>query len=193
MPRTEQQFAAIREKSKAKFLRTALELFANYGYHSTSISQIAKSAGVAKGSLYHYFESKEQLLEAVFMQGLNELDGLFEEIDMEAAPEDKLTQLLDLSISSLQKEKHFWQLYFALITQMKLPEVLRKRLQPVMNEMFTFFNILFQELGAEEPESEAKLLAATFDGICLHYLMMGEEYPLEKVKEKLLGMYIGKR
>ena len=61
-PRTEKQFEEIRVSKKALIQETALELFATKGYHSTSISMIARTAGISKGLLYNYYESKEDLL-----------------------------------------------------------------------------------------------------------------------------------
>ncbi|MEJ2103763.1 MAG: TetR/AcrR family transcriptional regulator, partial [Ignavibacteriaceae bacterium] len=67
-PRTKDKFEEIRQKSREKIENIALELFALNGYHATSISKIAKSAGISKGLLYNYYESKEQLLNAVIMK-----------------------------------------------------------------------------------------------------------------------------
>ena len=40
----------------------ALKLFRSKSYHTTSMADIAKSCGILKGSLYHYFSSKEELM-----------------------------------------------------------------------------------------------------------------------------------
>ena len=64
-PRTEEQFEEIRESKKNLIQEVALELFATRGYHSTSISMIAKEADISKGLLYNYFESKEELLNSM--------------------------------------------------------------------------------------------------------------------------------
>ncbi len=77
-PRTPQQFEQIREDKKRLIMEVALELFANEGYHSTSISKIAKSANISKGLMYNYFESKEDLLKQIAIEGINEV---FESFD----------------------------------------------------------------------------------------------------------------
>jgi len=53
--------------TKAKLLRAAEKLFGKYGYRNTMISDITKSAGVAAGTFYVYFESKESILEELVM------------------------------------------------------------------------------------------------------------------------------
>jgi len=50
------------KQKKAHIVDTATELFASKGFHATSIMDIAKACNTSKSSLYHYFESKEQLL-----------------------------------------------------------------------------------------------------------------------------------
>lgn len=54
-----------REKRR-QILRAAISVFARSGYHGSRVSDVAKEAGVAYGLVYHYFGSKEDLLEAVF-------------------------------------------------------------------------------------------------------------------------------
>ncbi|HEY6906435.1 MAG TPA: helix-turn-helix domain-containing protein, partial [Ignavibacteriaceae bacterium] len=48
-PRTKEQFEKLRESSRTEILNAALELFAQNGFHGTSISQIAEKAGISKG------------------------------------------------------------------------------------------------------------------------------------------------
>lgn len=48
-------------------LDTALLLFTERGFHGTPTSLIAKEAGVANGTLFHYFKTKEELIEALFL------------------------------------------------------------------------------------------------------------------------------
>jgi TetR/AcrR family transcriptional repressor of nem operon len=49
-------------ETKERILRTAFQLFHEQGFHATGIATIVREAGVNPGSLYHFFESKDQLL-----------------------------------------------------------------------------------------------------------------------------------
>ena len=53
------------EKRKQDLLKTAYEMFSQIGYENTSVDMIIEKAGIAKGTYYYYFESKEQTLEEV--------------------------------------------------------------------------------------------------------------------------------
>ena len=50
---------------KEQLLQTAYELFLSKGYESVSVDEIIKKAGIAKGTYYYYFKSKEETLEEV--------------------------------------------------------------------------------------------------------------------------------
>ena len=58
-PRSAKQFKDIRKQKTELIMETALELFAENGFHATSMSQIAKKAGISKGLAYNYFENGE--------------------------------------------------------------------------------------------------------------------------------------
>jgi AcrR family transcriptional regulator len=47
-------------------LQAALDLFSTQGYATTSVQQIVEAAGVTKGAMYHYFQSKDDLLFAIY-------------------------------------------------------------------------------------------------------------------------------
>ncbi|RZM25382.1 TetR/AcrR family transcriptional regulator [Pedobacter duraquae] len=59
------------EKIKESIIRAAKDLFRKYGYHKTSVNEIAKKARIAKATIYKYFESKEQVLDAILMDYLD--------------------------------------------------------------------------------------------------------------------------
>ncbi|RZK49872.1 MAG: TetR/AcrR family transcriptional regulator [Pedobacter sp.] len=59
------------EKIKESITRSARELFRKYGYHKTSVNEIAKKARIAKATIYKYFDSKEQVLDAILMEYLD--------------------------------------------------------------------------------------------------------------------------
>jgi len=63
------------EQRRAEILASALQLFSSKGFHDTTMEEVANAAGVAKGTIYLYFQSKEHLLLALkrdFMQGLTD-------------------------------------------------------------------------------------------------------------------------
>jgi AcrR family transcriptional regulator len=58
--------AAAGEEKRRQLLDAAVRVFARKGFHASRVGDIAEEAGVAHGLLYHYFKSKDEVLEAVF-------------------------------------------------------------------------------------------------------------------------------
>lgn len=54
------------ELTRQRLIRTALELFTTLGYHDTTTAQIAKKAGIAEGTIYRHFTSKQQLVNELY-------------------------------------------------------------------------------------------------------------------------------
>jgi AcrR family transcriptional regulator len=71
---------ALEDKRKL-LLDAAVRVFARTGYHGSRVGDIAEEAGVAHGLLYHYFDSKEQVLQIVFRENFGELLARFHEVE----------------------------------------------------------------------------------------------------------------
>lgn len=67
-------------------LDAAVRVFARRGYHTSRVGDIAEEAGIAHGLLYHYFSSKEQVLETVFRENWSELLAAFARIEASDEP-----------------------------------------------------------------------------------------------------------
>jgi TetR/AcrR family transcriptional repressor of nem operon len=63
-----------RPETKARILQTAFQLFHEQGFHATGVATIVREAGINPGSLYHFFESKDQLLLGVLEFAIGYLD-----------------------------------------------------------------------------------------------------------------------
>src|SRR5207344_1586094 len=72
------------EEKRRQILDAAVRVFARRGFHTSRVGDIAEEAGVAHGLLYHYFDSKDAVLQAVFQENWNvliERIGSVEETD----------------------------------------------------------------------------------------------------------------
>jgi TetR/AcrR family transcriptional regulator, fatty acid metabolism regulator protein len=75
-------------------LDAAVRVFAMRGYHTSRVGDIAEEAGIAHGLLYHYFSSKEEVLETVFRDNWSELLDAFARIEAsEATPLEQLAAI----------------------------------------------------------------------------------------------------
>jgi TetR/AcrR family fatty acid metabolism transcriptional regulator len=81
--------STAQEEKRRLILDAAVRVFAGRGYHTSRVGDIAREAGIAHGLLYHYFESKEEVLHTVFRENWSDLVATFRRIEAsdEAAPE----------------------------------------------------------------------------------------------------------
>jgi TetR/AcrR family transcriptional regulator, fatty acid metabolism regulator protein len=98
------QKAATVEEKRRLILDAAVRVFARKGFHATRVGDIAAEAGVAHGLLYHYFESKDQLLEAVFRENWSVLVARIASV--EATDEPALDQLRHIAAIVLRTWLH---------------------------------------------------------------------------------------
>jgi len=69
------------EEKRKLILDAAVRVFARSGYHGSRVGDIAEEAGVAHGLLYHYFSSKEQVLQTIFRENWGELLERFRAVE----------------------------------------------------------------------------------------------------------------
>ncbi|HEX6951412.1 MAG TPA: TetR/AcrR family transcriptional regulator [Gaiellaceae bacterium] len=73
--------ASAVEDKRRQLLDAAVRVFARKGFHASRVGDIAEEAGVAHGLLYHYFKSKDQVLEAVFHENWSVLVARIESVE----------------------------------------------------------------------------------------------------------------
>ncbi len=81
----------MKEEKQQLILHAAAELFQKFGLHKTTVDEIAAKAGVGKGTIYHYYDSKEQIFQDVLEQEVNELKKeMTLELQKDQSPDVKL-------------------------------------------------------------------------------------------------------
>lgn len=189
-PRTEEQYRAIREEKKVQIREAALELFALEGYHGTSISKIAKKAGISKGLLYNYFDSKEDVIRDIVEDGI---DKMFESLDLNkdgVLESHELEYYIHDIFDKLKENPGFWKLYFGISLQPAIYDLVREKIDELLNPLYKIAINYFERQGFEDPETESMIFAALLDGIGFHFIMDPEHYPIEKAKQTLINRYV---
>ncbi len=195
-PKTKEQFEAIRRRSRESIQAAALRLFAERGYHNTSISQITREAGVSKGLVYNYFESKQALLKAIVQEAVALMESqLMNDLGPTGTPYEQLEQLTRKSVQMVTEDLQYWKLLTSLTFQTDVVQEIRNYLQQKQEEAMGFMIALFTRLGVEAPEREAYFYGATMDGMILHYMQNAdlygdtEHYALHEMTDFLLQRY----
>ncbi|MGL1902764.1 MAG: TetR/AcrR family transcriptional regulator [Fibrobacterales bacterium] len=187
-PRTEDQNEEIRQHSRRKILDAALEVFAQKGYVNSTMASIAKQAGVSKGLAYNYFENKEALLKEVFEEGFSAIEAIMND-SISTDPLQSLINVINISYSSFKENLPFWILYLQTTIQPDSQAIISEEIQSRMHTVMGSIIQLFTALGSQDPETEAFLFGAHFDGVLCDYMMMPDAYPIDKVQNLFIQRY----
>ncbi|BDS09450.1 TetR/AcrR family transcriptional regulator [Aureispira anguillae] len=169
---------------KEKIIHTALTLFAKHGYTETSISKIAKEAGVSKGLTYTHFENKEDLLKAVVTETLVSMTtGLIQ------VEELNLKHFLSYYFELLKAQKERIRFCVLLVIHPETPSVIKELLAQQQTELLQVLTHLLSPFSSDNSSLEAQMLLATLDGITLEYITNSDEAVLEKMEAYLMHKY----
>jgi TetR/AcrR family transcriptional regulator, fatty acid metabolism regulator protein len=103
---------------RRQILDAAVRVFARQGFHSTRVSDIADEAGVAYGLVYHYFSSKDEVLNELFSERWSLLLAAIDEADRsEAAPRDKLGAVAAFIIDSYRYDPELMKVIIVEVTR----------------------------------------------------------------------------
>lgn len=124
------------DERKTEFLDTAMQLFMQHGYEQTSVNAIIDAVGVSKGAFYHYFRTKEDLLDEIAArasaQALEVAAGVLEEGDLDAV--GKLNELFRRT-NSFKAQNRELMIAIAAVFYSDSNALLRRRLTSRSTEM----------------------------------------------------------
>ena len=109
--------APAADKRRA-ILDAAITVFARQGFHSARVSDVAAEAGVAYGLVYHYFDSKDQMLNELFSERWQLLLEASHEVqESDASPRDKLAGVANFIIESYRHEPELMKVIIVEVTR----------------------------------------------------------------------------
>ena len=99
-------------------LDAAVRVFARQGFHTCRVSDIADEAGVAYGLVYHYFGSKDEILDTLFLERWDVLLEAIREVDREPAPaRDKLYAIASFIVDSYRHDPDLMKVIIVEVTR----------------------------------------------------------------------------
>jgi TetR/AcrR family transcriptional regulator, fatty acid metabolism regulator protein len=103
---------------RRQILDAAIRVLARQGFHSTRVSDIADEAGVAYGLVYHYFKSKDQVLNELFSERWSLLLEAIEETDRSSdAPREKLAAVAGFIFDSYRHDPELMKVIIVEVTR----------------------------------------------------------------------------
>jgi len=180
----------MRAASREGILQAALELFAERGFTQTPVRAIAERAGVSQGLMYNYFDSKTELLLAIFERGREDVLTSFSEAEREGKPKEQLAQLVRSSFKVVRRHRAFWSVFYSLRFQPGIRELLPAEVLTWQQHVQTQIVAYFEASGHAQATTAAWLLFASIDGAAQHWALEPETYPLEAVTNLLIATHV---
>jgi TetR/AcrR family transcriptional regulator, fatty acid metabolism regulator protein len=147
-------------------LDAAVCVFARQGFHACRVSDIADEAGVAYGLVYHYFASKDEVLDTLFLERWNVMLELIREVDAEPiAVREKLRTIASFIIDSYHHDPDLMKVIIVEVTR-----AANSFGQTHLKEIRAAYDLIgaivtkAQEEGVFRPEIEARFAAMAFYG-----------------------------
>ena len=109
MPKSQERCQEIREETKNLIIKKSILFFARNGFAGTKISDLSKHIGIAQGTIYIYFKSKEELYDEIFAisDKIAENDKLTMLSGLPLPAEQKIRKMSDYIIKSLKDDEMF--------------------------------------------------------------------------------------
>lgn len=177
-----------RQEREELILQATQELLLERGYYDTSMGEIAQRVGVAKGTLYQHFESKEALMIVLFKREFHDLQVAIERIaEMQVGAQEKMSLMIDTLCYHLA-EKH--PLFFIIRNAADLDAEIHQEVKEYFNAMRAQISVILEE-GKVEGIFNAALptevmLEALF-GIIVSRLFKNFHQGLQVKYEDLVG------
>jgi AcrR family transcriptional regulator len=177
--------------TKRAIFDSAIKVFSDNGYDGATMDDIAAMAGVAKGTLYYHFKSKEEIFKYIITEGMNVIrEQMEEEASKEADALSKIKVMCRVQLGLVYQNRDFFkvvmsQLWGQEIRQMELRESIRKYI--------IYFQIYLQKAMDEGAvkKGEASFMAYTLFGtLCaaaVYELINKDENNINGVVDNLIS------
>ena len=177
-----------------RILTAARKLFDRNGYAKTSMEDVAARAGLAVGTLYNYFRSKDDLLLAIMRREADRLVRIAEGIvaDPPDDPVIAIAAMADLFVESLRAdERTLWRELFA--AAISSPHDLGARLLELDNQLVVQLSALLAKLkerGLLADDVDSAQAATTMYGVCISWelaFLMNEQLSVDAMRDGIAG------
>lgn len=182
---------------RERILRAAVKVFARKGFYATRVSEIAKAAGVADGTIYLYFENKDDVLVSLFQDRITKLiDALEEAIAGESDFEARFRRVVELQLGLLDGRRELAEVVTVNLRQSS--RLLKQYATPLFTRYLEVVAKLVesgQASGVVRPEVSPRVVAralyGALDGVAMTWALGGgQEGQLKKAASQVSELFL---
>lgn len=182
---------------RERILRAAIQVFARNGFYATRVSEIAKAAGVADGTIYLYFKNKDDVLISIFDDRLGRLiEVLDEAVAACETVDEKIVKIIELQLGLLEGERDLAEVVTVNLRQSS--QLLKEYAAPRFREYLDIVARVIedgQRTGVlredVSPGVVARSLWGALDGVTMTWALGGAEpHALRKAARQLSTLFL---
>ena len=168
--RREMRRQLSQDVSRSQLLDAAEEVFGRKGFHETTLKEVAELAEFSVGSVYSFFDSKDDLFRQIFVRrGEEFLPGMHEILGGEGDPVDQLHRLVDFEVGFFRQHPRFGRLYlrYSSATMLSADREIDLAMQDRYEEAMALQSGLFARGQAARVlrDGDPEVLARLFSGL----------------------------
>jgi TetR/AcrR family fatty acid metabolism transcriptional regulator len=187
---------AIADKREA-ILRAAVKVFAQKGYFNSKVADIAGEAGIADGTVYLYFKSKDEILHSIFDQAMEVFisEGK-RELESVTKPDARLRRISEMHLERLGSDRDL-----AIVFQVELRGSIKFMQEFSAAGFADYLDIIRQtvedgqRLGIfrndVKPIVAAKMLYGALDEMVTNWILSKKRYELAPMADEVLKVFLG--
>ena len=185
-----------KQDKRARILEAAVKVFAGHGFFNATIAQIAREAGVADGTIYLYFKSKDELLFVLFDEKMSQLlDEAKAQIAGQPDGPAQLTRFIHLHFELVEKSP---ALASVLIVELRQSAQLLKQIEKaklsayleLIAEIVRKGQASGEFLEAISPGTVKRALFGALDESALAWLLSGRKSSLKKTATEVATLFV---
>ena len=181
-------------------IEAAIKVFARDGLEKGKIADIAKEAGIGKGTVYEYFSSKEDIFQAIEQYVFTDFNLIFDQLSSSSlSPPQKLTALMENALDMFMEMGDVILILMELWAQAGRGHVhgsdpslfveyyddFRQRVESILED-----GIKTGELRKMNKEGVATLLLAFMDGLVWQFVILNEPEKFNKIKSEAIKLFM---
>jgi AcrR family transcriptional regulator len=188
--------AAAQAEKRRQIMEAAVRAFARKGYHACRVGEIAEEAGVAYGLVYHYFGSKEEVLESIFRDTWTQMLARIKEVADSGEPaNEQVRKVTALVLRTWRRDPDLVRVLVREVT--RSPEQLQRQIDEIGHAYDALEQIIVngQETGEFRNDLNSKIAATIFYGALEEVLtgwVMGQlpegDEDIAKAEQDLTGL-----
>jgi AcrR family transcriptional regulator len=174
-----------RREKQLNVIEAAIPIFAKNGFYNTKMSEIAVEADIGKGSLYEYFNNKEDLFFKTFELWFSLFNEEIASIKSKRyAPEKKITEIFNIFFQNIEQFQNSYYIYFDFWAELIRNKDYKEKLASIYSELRNNLVEVIDELQTENSlpsEHWAAMMVGVAEGLMIQWMVDDQSFEIGRV------------